>query len=583
MNREAVFHNAKDNMCYQLNSNEIVVSIMTGKDIKSVEIQWGDPYEAGIMGGSENWKGKNEKITDVLELESHLWWTITLKPEYKRCKYYFILSDGSETLCLFEDGFYSPDKLNIPGKRLQYFFMPWMNSSDLFVTPDWVKNAVWYQIFPERFARVGGEENGLKPWKCEKIDGVNLNLRYGGNLRGVISRLDYLYDLGITAIYFNPIFKSPTDHKYNIDDYYEIDEAFGTKEDFKELCGKAHGLGIKIMLDMVMNHSGVSFPPFVDVMKNGERSRYKDWFMINKFPVTLDKSTRDGRYYSFAFTQYMPKLNTNNPEVMEYFADVCEYWVREFGVDALRFDVANEVSHSFLKFIRNRVKAINPDIYLLAEIWHDSTPWLRGDEFDAIMNYPLTETISGFWLDEKMTSKQLEQGINRCLIMYPQQCSRVMFNLLDSHDTERLYYRCKHDEDVFFQQLALLFSLYGSPCIYYGTEIMMDGAHDPDCRRCMPWNEIDVGEYDNIMNQVKALIAARKENEELKSLDLSFCGSGDNRQVKIIKSGKVLVAVNAGDEPMPLEYGGEVVFSRKLDGKMLASGGCAICRLRSAE
>lgn len=579
MNREAVFHNSKDNMCYQLNFNEIVVSIMTGKDVRSVEIQWGDPFEAGIMGGAESWKGKNEKITNVVELENHLWWSIKLNPRYKRCKYYFILSDGTETLCLFEDGFYSPNRLNIPGKRMQYFFMPWMNNSDLFVTPDWVEDAVWYQIFPERFARVGGEEKGLKPWKCEKISKAAFNLRYGGNLRGVINRLDYLCDLGITAIYFNPVFKSPTDHKYNIDDYYEIDEDFGTKEDFKELCDKAHNLGIKIMLDMVMNHSGVSFPPFADVMKNGESSKYKDWFMINKFPVSLKGNTRDGRYYSFAFAQYMPKLNTNNPEVIEYFAGVCEYWVKEFGVDALRFDVANEVSHSFLKVVRSKVKAVNPDVYLLAEIWHDSTPWLRGDEFDAIMNYPLTEAVSGFWLDEKMTSKQLEQGINHCLIMYPVQCSRVMFNLLDSHDTERLYYRCGHNEDVFFQQLTLLFSLYGSPCIYYGTEIMMDGAHDPDCRRCMPWDEIDGGKYNDTINHVKELIAARRENKELKSMNLSFCDSGDNRQVKIVKDGKVLVAVNASGEPMPIEYGGRVIFSRKLNGKILESGGCAICRI----
>lgn len=578
MKREAIFHNSRDNMCYQANNDEIVVSIMTGKDVSSVEIQWGDPFSAGIMGGTEAWSGQAELMSDVLELENHLWWSIRLKPKYKRCKYFFKITSDDECLYLFEDGFYRESELNIPGKRMQYFFFPWMNSADLFETPSWVEDAVWYQIFPERFARDGEHKPELKPWKSEPIKGFNLKLRYGGNLKGVTSRLEYLHDLGITAIYFNPIFKSPTDHKYNIDDYYEIDEDFGTKEDFRELCEKAHSMGIKIMLDMVMNHSGIYFPPFVDVMKNGEQSKYRDWYMINKFPVTLDKSTRDGRFYSFAFTQFMPKLNTNNPEVMDYFARVCEYWVGEFGVDGLRFDVANEVSHRFLKLLRSRVKAINPDVYLLAEIWHDSTQWLHGDEFDAIMNYPLTETISGFWHNPKMNSKQLEQGVNRCTTMYPEQSSRVMFNLLDSHDTERLYYRCKHNEDVFFQQLTLLFSLYGSPCIYYGTEIMLDGAHDPDCRRCMPWDEIDSGKFEGIMQQIKALIRARKENTALKSMKAEFIGSGENRHIRIIKDKALLVAINADSTPMRLEYK-SVIFARKLDGDTLKCGGCAICRL----
>ncbi len=578
MKREAVFHTAKDNMCYQLNGDEIYIALMTGKDIKTVDIQWGDPFDSGIMGGAEKWSGKTEKMTEVLELENHFWWSIKVVPPYKRCMYYFTLSDGEEKVFYFEDGFYTEAGLGVQGRRMQCFCFPWMNSADLFETPDWVQDAVWYQIFPERFARDGGAKRGIKPWKHEEIKGVNFSLRYGGNLRGVINRLEYLHDLGINAIYFNPIFKSLSDHKYNTDNYYEIDDDFGTKEDFKELCDKAHSLGIRIMLDMVMNHSSFFFEPFVDVVKHGESSKYKDWFMINKFPVTLDRNTRDGRYYSFAFVQYMPKLNTNNPEVMEYFARVCEYWTSQFRVDGLRFDVANEVSHEFLKLIRRRVKAVNPDIYLLAEIWHDSTPWLRGDKFDAIMNYSLREAVSDFWLDEQQTTKQLEQRLNRCLTMYPEQSLRVMFNLLDSHDTERLYHRCGHDEDKFFQQLTLLFTLFGSPCIYYGTEIMMDGGHDPDCRRCMPWDEIDSGDHDEIIAQVKTLIKARKETPELKSLDMKFIDSGNNRQIKYIKDGSVLVAANADDAPMELEYR-DVIFSRGLENGVLKRGGCAICRV----
>ena len=579
MKKDAIFHIARDNMCYQFDSDYICIGIMTGKDIKSVELKWGDPFDGGIMGGLESWSGKTEPMCERRELKNHLWWSVKIKPKYKRCKYYFVISDGTERLCLLEDGFYQEGKMGVPGRRMQYFFFPWMNSADLFVTPDWVRDAVWYQIFPDRFARSGGYEQGLKPWKSEKLSGFKFNNRYGGNLKGITSRLEYLKELGITAIYLNPIFQSTTDHKYNVDDYYEIDKSLGTKSDFKELCDKAHSLGIRIMLDMVFNHCGVLFKPFADVVEKGESSRYKDWFMINKFPVTLGRNTRDGRYYSFAFAQYMPKLNTNNPEVMDYLAGVCEYWTGSFGVDGLRFDVANEVSHKFLKLLRDRVKAINPDIYLLAEVWHDSNPWLGGDEFDAVMNYPLTETMSDFWLDESVTSKQLEQGLNRCLTMYPEQAVRVMFNLLDSHDTERLYYRCKHNENAFFQHLTLLFTLCGSPCIYYGTEIMMDGGPDPDCRRCMPWDELDGGKYDDIISQVKTLIRIRKENPELRAYDIEFLNNGDNRMFKFIKAGKLLVAINADKEPMPLDGYKEILFSRGIDGDKLLSGGCAVCRL----
>lgn len=578
MKRDAIFHSAKDNMCYALDRDEIYIGLMTGKDIKSVEIQWGDPFEAGIMGGPEKWKGKVEKISEKIELENHYWWTVKLKPKYKRCKYFFTISDGEETLCYFEDGFCHPDKLDIPGKRLQYFFMPWMNSADIFTTPDWVQDAVWYQIFPERFARFGEQTNDHKPWKSEPIKKIDFRLRYGGNLKGITSRLPYLKELGITALYLTPIFKSYTDHKYDIIDYYAIDEDFGTKEDLKELCNTAHSMGIRIMLDMVMNHCSPMFKPFSDVMENGENSRYKNWFMINKFPVTLDKSTRDGRFYSFGFFQYMPKINTNNPDVIDYFADVCKYWVEQFGVDGLRFDVASGLSHKFLRTVRDRVKAVDPDVYLLAEIWQNSMPWLRGDEFDAIMNYPLTEAISGFWRDKTITSKQFEQGINHCLTMYPVQALKVMFNLLDSHDTERLYYRSGHDEDIFYQQLVLLFSLYGSPCIYYGTEIMMDGAHDPDCRRCMPWDEIDSGKHDSKIQQIKAIINARKEYPELKSMNFEFIHSGDNRVLKMIKDKRLLIAINADEKPINLEFD-SVVFSRKLNGDVLEPGGCAICTL----
>ena len=230
---------------------------------------------------------------------------------------------------------------------------------------------------------------------------------------------------------------------------------------------------IRVMVDAVFNHCGRKFAPWMSVQEHGKDSPYADWFMVNDWAdLKKQRDTRDGRFYSFAFVDRMPKLNTNREEVIRYFCSVCERWIREFDIDGIRFDVGNEVSHKFLKRIRQCVTAVKPDIYLLGEIWHDASQWLAGDEYDAVMNYPLMSGICDFFLDGESTKEDFEYTINRCYTMYMQQTNNVLFNLLDSHDTERLRNRV-HDLDIFYQQLAVLFTMPGSPCIYYGTEIAL--------------------------------------------------------------------------------------------------------------
>ena len=155
-----------------------------------------------------------------------------------------------------------------------------------------------------------------------------------------------------------------------------------------------------------------------------------DWDNLEK-----RADTRDARFYSFAFADWMPKLNTNNEEVIDYFCGVCEDWIREFDIDGIRYDVGNEVSHCFLKKMRERLRALKPDLYLLGEIWHDASQWLAGDEYDSVMNYPLLSGIHDFFLDKSMDKAEFEYMVNRCYTMYMQQNNNVMFNLLDSHDT----------------------------------------------------------------------------------------------------------------------------------------------------
>ena len=578
-----VYHKTSEQMSYPLDEDRLIVNLKTGYDVKQVFIHHGDPYDAGILGGSEKWTGKREEIVYKKRLPHQLWWTTTLKPPYKRCKYYFELHTEDEVWYYFEDGFLTEEQVNMEGRIQQYFIVPWMNPADVNRTPGWVNDTVWYQIFPDRFCcgDPAGNTPDVLPWQTGTVTNRE---KYGGDLEGIRRKLPYLQDLGITGIYLNPIMEAETNHKYDTKDYTKIDPSFGDDETMKRLVSEAHERGIRIMLDAVFNHCGRKFAPWLDVQERGRESEYADWFMVRNWDdIRKQGDTRDGRFYSFAFADRMPKLNTNNPEVIEYFCRVCEGWVRKYDIDGIRFDVGNEVSHRFLKRMREHLKQIKPDIYLLGEIWHDASQWLAGDEYDSVMNYPLMSGIHDFFLDKTMGKDAFEYMVNRCYTMYMQQNNNVLFNLLDSHDTERLMNRF-HDLDKFYQQLAVLFTLPGSPCIYYGTEIAMEGGFDPDCRRCMPWDEIGTDENRERISRMKTLIRLRKKDETFRSLHFHFPGSIENRRcveyIKLDESGrKTEVLLNCSDEKIEIKEAGEILFARKYQNGILEKNGTLIRRI----
>lgn len=404
-------------------------------------------------------------------------------------------------------------------------------------------------------------------------------------MQGIIDKLDYLKDLGISGLYLTPINEAPSSHKYDTTDYMKIDPHFGSEETFMRLVEEAHARQMKVMMDGVFNHCGEYFAPWLDVQEKGPESEYYDWFMVREWPFDFSKgAAQSGQYYSFAFFDSMPKLNTNNPAVREYLLGVCETWVKKYDVDGLRLDVANEISHVFCKELRTRMKAIKPDIYILGEIWHDAMPWLRGDEFDAVMNYPLGESIKDFWIDKGQTNEDFEYTINRCYTGYMQQTNDVLFNLLDSHDTKRLRSDVKN-LDEYFQQLAVLFSMPGSPCIFYGTEIAMEGGHDPDCRRCMPWELIDAGDFRDRMEIVKSLIHLRTEEPLLRNRNFHFPNKINRpRVIEFMKvaweNDYVEVIINCEDEDVEVPKEGEVVFQRHYIDNVLLRNGILIRRVR---
>lgn len=568
MNFAGVFHEATAPYSYAVNAEELVLRLQTDLQVERVFLHWGDPFEAGILGGAERWTGQSEEITETLEFMHLKWWIISIKPPYKRCRYYFELRQGDAVWLYGEDGFCSPED------EPACFYQPWLNPADIPQPPQWVRDTVWYQIFPDRFCR-GNQEPAQTPWRTGSVTNAE---RFGGDLLGIEKKLDYLEELGINGLYLTPIFAADSVHKYDTRDYEQVDPDFGTDEDLIRLVRKAHEKGIRVMLDAVFNHCGANFAPWVDVQQKGRESAYWDWFMVHQWPIPQPpRDTRDHRYYSFAFASDMPKLNTNHPEVIAYFCKLCAKWVQVYDIDGIRFDVGNEVSHRMLKAIHQTVRGIRPDIYLLGEIWHDASPWLAGDEYDAVMNYPLQMAVNHFFGHTSCTAQEFGWKLQRCLGMYRRQTAAVMFNLFDSHDTNRLFTRAGN-EDIFFQQLVLLFTLPGSPNLYYGTEIGLEGGHDPDCRRCMPWNDIDTAQNKARRQQVQTLIHLRRTLPELHEVDLRFVDMQSENRWVYYQRGAVEVLLNCGTQPWSVGEGQQSLFARKLQHGILQPGGILIRR-----
>lgn len=586
MNLAEITHRAYFLDCYPLDERHLKISIQAGKDVDEVILWAGDPYSAGIAENEQNWQGERVPMELERELAHRNVYSAVLTPVYRRVKYHFEITGGGESVCLYEDGFVKAAERFPADRMIQRFIYPWMNRADIMKVPDWAENIVWYQIFPDRFCNgdPSNDPENVVLWR--EHGSVTDEECFGGDLAGITDKLDYLQNLGINGLYLTPINEAPSNHKYDTTDYTKIDPRFGDEETFKHLVKEAHKRGIRVMLDGVFNHSGYYFAPWQDVLAKGPESEYYDWFMINEWPFDKNgQAAKKKQYYTFAFYDSMPKINTNNPKVRKYFVDICANWVENYGIDGIRLDVANEVSHRFCKELHARVKEINPDIYILGEIWHNALPWLRGDEFDAVMNYPLGQSIKDFWIDKSLTNEDFEYTINRCYTSYMQQTNDVLFNLLDSHDTKRLRSDVKN-LDEYFAQIAVLFAMPGSPCIYYGTEIAMEGSYDPDCRRCMPWSDIEAGKYAERSRIISTLIHLRRQEPLLKSRNFHFPNdyAAYRRVIQFQKVDfpdcYVEVLINCCEEDVEVVPQGEILLERHYIDSTLLSNGILIRRIR---
>lgn len=522
MNPYAIYHAVDSPYCFTVSRNEITIKLRTAKD---------DMEKVFIMFESKYVIGERQRKLEMKKQGSGLlfdYYSITLKLEDTRLAYVFYLYDGKEYKYFSEEGL--SDTYDFTLGFYNFFQYPFFNEVDVTKQVSWTKNAVFYQIFVERFA-VGDTEADKSYVNMDWLDKPTPKSFAGGDLKGITGKLGYIKDLGVNTIYLTPVFRSDSNHKYDIIDYYEVDKQFGTNQDLKDLIDSAHAQGMRIVLDAVFNHCSYLNKYFQDVMENGKESPYYDWFIVYG-----DKPERKkGNYEMFATCDYMPKLNTSDPGAVKYLCDIGCHYIKEYGIDGWRLDVSDEVSHDFWRKFRSQVKATaaeaGRECVIIGENWHDASSYLRGDQYDSIMNYSFTKVCLDYFAKDKIDAKTAAGRLNDILMRNTDTVNSMMLNLLDSHDTHRFFSEVGCDEEKMKAALALLFMFPGMPCIYYGTEHFMQGGFDPDCRRCIDWEGVEKGNFDERMEYIRSLTALRAEND-LTGSDAKITAEGNVLVVK---------------------------------------------------
>jgi len=505
MNKEALFHQA--NSVWSYIENKSVVTLLFRSSIKDTlhieTVEYNRFYDY------------NERISHPMRLylsdDLFCYHMVSFVPNHYGCVYYFKMTEANETWFFNEYGLQKIEPI-----RLGNYEIPRIQETDVYQAPNFVNEAIFYQIYPDRFNRIGTDDPNLEKWG-KRPTYYN---KFGGNFRGVIDKIDYLCHLGINAIYFTPVNLSHSSHRYDTIDYLQIDPLLGTPEDFQELVENCHKQGIRVVVDAVFNHSSSEFFAFKDVLVHQESSIYKDWFLIDRFPVKVEKNKT---YQTFGHEPHMPKLNSANNEVREYFLKVARYYLLQFHVDGFRLDVADEVDSEFWRMFRHQVKAINPNAIIIGEVWHNADYYLRGDQFDSVQNYQFFEVVNRFFVKHLTSIQTFQNDVTKLLMMYPRNVQRALLNQVDSHDTPRILSMLDNHVKRLKNAILFQFSYVGMPCVYYGDEIGMEGLQDPDNRRCYVWDNEFI--KPDVFAFYQEVIALRKNETLLQTGDFRFIDS----------------------------------------------------------
>ncbi|WP_411170254.1 glycoside hydrolase family 13 protein [Clostridium sp. MB05] len=541
MNRHAIYHITDVPYAYGKDLDTLSIVLRTAKnDIKKCELYYKDRYD---------WENDFNVVEMYIKNKTDLfdYYHVDISVDRNRYRYYFKLTD------LYGNSFYLDERgirnNEIDRKEATAFQYPYIAKGDLYDEVKWLQESVVYQIFVDRFCN--GDSSNNPPNVLEWGEEVTRTSMFGGDLKGIINKLDYLMELGIDLIYLTPIFKSSSNHKYNIGDYFVIDPQFGDIEDAKELVKQCHKRNMKIVLDAVFNHSGDDFFAFEDIVKNGDSSLYKDWYLVDSYPIDKERVN----YYTFANNVYtMPKFNISNKEVTQYLLNVAKFWIDEVGVDGWRLDVCDEVDHDFWRAFKKTVKEANHNAIIVGEIMHEATSFLKGDQLDSIMNYPFKGALIDFFAKRSISVQQFSEILAQNRVIYIESITRQLWNLFGSHDTQRFLTECKNDIKRMKLAIAFQFCYIGVPYIYYGDEIGLDGGEEPLSRKCMIWDKEK--QKRELFDLYKRLIKIRKENSELIYGEYNeiYC----NNNVIVFErvnndNNKVIVAINNNEIEVEVE------------------------------
>ncbi len=568
MEKSAILHQSDSRFSFPVSATAAEIRLRTKRNdtLKSVVVIWNTGHKFYL---AQNKTKMEISYSDAL----FDYWVCKIDNGCPGYSYIFQLTDTNGEVWYYnESGFDTVWRIDHSFE--DNFTVVFPNKNDVIVPNKQFEGRVFYQIFPERFAKSSKKVDTSyidMDWNTETPDNEHFA---GGDLDGITEKLPYLKNLGIGAIYMTPIHQSISAHKYDIDDYFSVDKMFGDMNSLKRLVAEAHKMDIKIVLDMVFNHSSFYNTYFQDVVKNGRNSKYYDWYFVYG-----DKpSWEEGNYNTFCDVKMMPKLNTNNPEVQNYLCSVGEFYLKECNVDGFRLDVAFDVSHDFWRIFKRRLTAINPEVFIIGEDWQNSESFLGNDQWDSVMNYPFLYACKRFLADEWYDAKGFCDYLNMVLMRYKDGTNRMMLNLVDSHDTPRFYEILGFSKDKELMTIAAMMFYLGCPMIYYGDEIFMDGGRDPLNRKCMRWES---KEYNSPEHKVFCDLLAMRQNDVLKFGDIHIFEKDGVAFVERTFGGKTLtLALNHGNASKKLPH--KPVYSRNCQDGVMAKDSFAVfdCCLR---
>ncbi|MBG0762692.1 glycoside hydrolase family 13 protein [Acholeplasma laidlawii] len=484
-----IIHKETKEYIYPLSRSKVLIKAeATSKQISEITLHYWKRFR--------NHTKKTKKMYSLNPMGNSRYYFIELEFEdtIRYLNYIFEINQNGKTY------YYSPAGVQSSFPK-KYFEFQSVNHNDIFDIPTNFEGDICYHIFPERFYN-GNKEND--PEEVVAWDSIPTRENFmGGDFEGIKQKIHYLNELGVNTVFLTPIFKSPSNHKYDTMDYFELEPSFGSNSEFNDMVEEMSKNQIKLVLDGVFNHIGYYSDIFQDVVKNQKNSKYWDWFLIHGNELDVDKVN----YECVGDYKYMPKLNTANKEVQAYFNKVGAYWILKYHVAGWRLDVGDELDFTFRKSFRQHIKSTSKQKLIMSETWHNGQDLLRGDEVDTIMNYRLRDALIDILVLKEIDLPQFNEQIESIYFDYPKQVHHILYNLLDSHDTARFLTTANEDKDILKIAAVIQFLLPGMPVIYYGDEIGMKGETDPLCRAGMTWNQVDL----NIYNFYKDLIEIKKK------------------------------------------------------------------------